>query len=169
MSLKCFFSIEKKGVFFGLSLPDAPRPSALRATWPCSERALQMTCTQSSAHRRRRPCYCHCHPVWPKPGLLRARCFRARSRGVRCTTAPGGRRPRSPPWHRRGDQSRRRAISGPSLRALVKSTSREGRGGRGESESGHKAAGGAGSLLVPLYVLLLWACCTAVTCRAALV
>ena len=114
-------------IFFGGShLPDAPRPSALRATWPCFRRALQMTCTQLSACRRH-----YCHLIWPKPRLLR-RCSRARPRGVRCTAAPGGRRPRSPPWRQQGDQSRRRAIWGPFSRALVESTLSKG------ADAGHQ-------------------------------
>ena len=109
LSLKfLFFSL-----FFPLHLPDAARPSALRATWPhcCSERALQTTCARSSSAYR--PCF-RCR----KPRLV-GRCSRARPRGAHCTGEPGGPRLRTPPWPRRGDQSRRRAIWGPFSHVLV--------------------------------------------------
>ena len=103
-----FFSL-----FFPLHLPDAARPSALRATWPhcCSERALQTTCARSSSAYR--PCF-----RFRKPRLV-GRCSRARPRDAHCTGEPGGPRLRTPPWPRRGDQSRRRAIWGPFSHVLV--------------------------------------------------
>ena len=103
-----FFSL-----FFPLHLPDAARPSALRATWPhcCSERALQTTCARSSSAYR--PCF-----RFRKPRLV-GRCSHARPRGAHCTGEPGGPRLRTPPWPRRGDQSRRRAIWGPFSHVLV--------------------------------------------------
>ena len=131
-----------------------------------------MTCTRSVYRQQSGPCscYCYCHR-WRLGQRLRLghrQCSRARPRGARCIITLGGRRPRIPRWHRRDDQSRRRAIWGLFLHALVKSTSWRGKKNGASGREPRKGREG-GVVCLPLYVLLLWACCIVMICRAALV
>jgi hypothetical protein len=100
-----------------------------------------MTCARQAYRRRGGPCCC-----WRvRFGRRHRQCSHAQPRGAHYIITLGGRRPRTPRWHLRCDQSRRRAIWGLFLHGLVKSTSQKGKG-KGGSGRGDKE-GRAGGLL----------------------